>query len=508
MALSSTTNRVSYAGNGSTTDFAFSYKFLQNEDLVVVERVVATGVETVKELTTHYTVAGEGEDSGGTVTMLVAPATGTSLVIYRNPDATQPYNPADNESLPAETMEEAHDRMALIAQGIKDLLSRSLKLSKAYLDSFSMELPAILTANAVLTVNADGDAFEMGPTTTEIADAEANAVAAAASAAAALASETAAATSETNAATSETNAAASETAAATSETNAATSETNAATSETNAATSETNAAASETAAQLAETNAELAETNAETAETNAAASAAAALASETAAATSETNAATSETNASNSAAAAAAAASTATDTNDASTGSVIALTTDSLRSIRLTGAVTELVGLDDGADGRIVFVINASGGDIPVRHDGAGASAADRIHTGNDGLDASLKDGAIFMFKYDATDTVWRIIGGAGGGGALVSNFTADDPSIGQGQDVILRYTGGAPLTLTTLTLTSLPFNARLTFIGTSNDNPLTIPESIVGNQNGDIVLHAGQVAKYFNDATLGLIQE
>ena len=494
MALSSTTNRVSYAGNGSTTDFAFSYKFLQNEDLVVVERVVATGVETVKELTTHYTVAGEGEDSGGTVTMLVAPATGTSLVIYRNPDATQPYNPADNESLPAETMEEAHDRMALIAQGIKDLLSRSLKLSKAYLDSFSMELPAILTANAVLTVNADGDAFEMGPTTTEIADAEANAVAAAASAAAALASETAAATSETNAATSETNAAASETAAAT--------------SETNAATSETNAAASETAAQLAETNAELAETNAETAETNAAASAAAALASETAAATSETNAATSETNASNSAAAAAAAASTATDTNDASTGSVIALTTDSLRSIRLTGAVTELVGLDDGADGRIVFVINASGGDIPVRHDGAGASAADRIHTGNDGLDASLKDGAIFMFKYDATDTVWRIIGGAGGGGALVSNFTADDPSIGQGQDVILRYTGGAPLTLTTLTLTSLPFNARLTFIGTSNDNPLTIPESIVGNQNGDIVLHAGQVAKYFNDATLGLLQE
>jgi len=508
MALSSTTNRVSYAGNGSTTDFAFSYKFLQNEDLVVVERVVATGVETVKELTTHYTVTGEGEDSGGTVTMLVAPATGTSLVIYRNPDAVQPYNPADNESLPAETMEEAHDRMALIAQGIKDLLSRSLKLSKAYLDSFNMELPTVLTANAVLTVNADGDAFEMGPTTTEIEDAEANAVAAAASAAAALVSENAAATSETN--------------AATSETNAATSETNAATSETNAATSETNAAASETAAQLAETNAEtaqtaaeLAETNAETAETNAAASAAAALASENAAATSETNAATSETNAAtsetnaaNSAAAAAAAASTATDTNDASTGSVIALTTDSLRSIRLTGAVAELVGLDDGADGRIVFVINASGGDIPVRHDGAGASAANRIHTGNDGLDASLKDGAIFMFKYDATSTRWRIIGGAGGGGALVSNFTADDPSIGQGQDVILRYTGSSPLTLATLTLTSLPFNARLTFIGTSNDNPLTIPESIVGNQNGDIVLHAGQVAKYFNDATLGLIQE
>ena len=91
--------------------------------------------------------------------------------------------------------------------------------------------------------------------------------------------------------------------------------------------------------------------------------------------------------------------------------------------------------------------------------------------------------------------------------GATASNFTADDPTIGTGVDQVLRYTGSSPLTLTTLTLTSLPDNARLMFVGTSDTNTLTIPASIVGNQNGDKVLHAGQTAKFFNDATLGLLE-
>ena len=89
MTLSSTISRISYSGNGATVDFAFPYRFLADADLVVIQKVTATGAETLKTLTTHYTVNGAGDQAGGTVTMLTAPPTGTTLTIYRDPSPTQ-----------------------------------------------------------------------------------------------------------------------------------------------------------------------------------------------------------------------------------------------------------------------------------------------------------------------------------------------------------------------------------------------------------------------------------
>ena len=78
MTIASVDNRRSYAGNGSTTNFAFPPPFTANSDLLVILRSAA-GVETVQVLTTNYTVTGAGNPAGGTVTMNVAPASGTAL---------------------------------------------------------------------------------------------------------------------------------------------------------------------------------------------------------------------------------------------------------------------------------------------------------------------------------------------------------------------------------------------------------------------------------------------
>jgi len=64
MTVSSTTVKNSYSGNGSTTQFAYGYKIFADSDLIVIIRTDSTGVETVKTLTTHYTVSGAGDASG------------------------------------------------------------------------------------------------------------------------------------------------------------------------------------------------------------------------------------------------------------------------------------------------------------------------------------------------------------------------------------------------------------------------------------------------------------
>jgi len=76
MAVSATTNSVSYTGNGSTTSFAVTFAFQgtgSTAELEVIERTIATGAEATKSYTTHYTVTG-GNGSTGAVVAASAPA--------------------------------------------------------------------------------------------------------------------------------------------------------------------------------------------------------------------------------------------------------------------------------------------------------------------------------------------------------------------------------------------------------------------------------------------------
>ena len=131
MSVSSTTTKNSHSGNGSTTAFAYSFKIFADADLLVIIRA-STGAETTKSLSTHYTVSGAGAESGGTVTFTSGntPASGETVVIRRNLGLTQATDYVENDPFPAESHEEALDRLTFITQGIQEELDRSFKVSK------------------------------------------------------------------------------------------------------------------------------------------------------------------------------------------------------------------------------------------------------------------------------------------------------------------------------------------------------------------------------------------
>ena len=125
MTVSSTTNKATYSGNGTTTVFTVPFYFLEAADLQVILRSGAT--ETVQTLTTQYTVTGAGVPSGGTVTMLTAPASGTTLTILRNVSPTQETDLLPNDRLPAESLETALDKATMLIQQLEEEVGRSLK---------------------------------------------------------------------------------------------------------------------------------------------------------------------------------------------------------------------------------------------------------------------------------------------------------------------------------------------------------------------------------------------
>jgi hypothetical protein len=171
MTISTTSSRISYNGNSVTTVFAFPYRFLANIDVVVVE-VSALGVEVVKTLTTHYTITGAGDDAGGSVTMLVAPATGVTLLIYRNTDIVQETDYVTGDSFPAETHERTIDRLTMICQEIVNgtggggNATRSIKIPIGDPENTVTELPpAVSRLDRFLTFNSITGGVEVSDVT-------------------------------------------------------------------------------------------------------------------------------------------------------------------------------------------------------------------------------------------------------------------------------------------------------------------------------------------------------
>jgi len=141
MTVSSETNRKEYAGDDSTTGFPTTFNFALDGDLKVT-LVDSAGTETVQTITTHYTVTGAGDDTGGTVTMITPPATGEELVIERDVAYTQGIDYIANDDFPAETHEGGLDKLTYLAQQLKTSIARVLRLPSGETDSaVDMELP-------------------------------------------------------------------------------------------------------------------------------------------------------------------------------------------------------------------------------------------------------------------------------------------------------------------------------------------------------------------------------
>lgn len=162
MTISTTTNRVTYTGNGATVDFSFPYAFFAKADLVVIETVIATGVQTTKALTTDYTIAGSVDalghySSGGTVTAVTAPASTVTWTIYRDPTATQTTDLVENDPMPAESVEAALDYQTMLNQRTRDIAARCLQQPEG--DSATIDrLPSkVDRASQYLGFDSDGD---------------------------------------------------------------------------------------------------------------------------------------------------------------------------------------------------------------------------------------------------------------------------------------------------------------------------------------------------------------
>lgn len=165
MTISSETSRNSYAGNDVTVEFAVEFYFLINADIKVILYNSTADTETELTEVTHYTLVGAGEAAGGTLTMITAPASNEQLVILRDVPVTQERDYIEYSNFPAESHEQALDKLTMLVQQYLNKLERVIRFRET--SSFTEIEFEDLVAGKILVVNGAGEGISMGGTYAE-----------------------------------------------------------------------------------------------------------------------------------------------------------------------------------------------------------------------------------------------------------------------------------------------------------------------------------------------------
>jgi len=156
MTVTSTASRIEFVGNGSLTTFAYPFMIFADADLTVI----LAGV--TQTLTTHYTVTGAGDASGGNVVFVTAPASAAKISILREITAEQTTDYVENDPLPAETLESNLDRVTMLVQQHDEEFARSIKLPKisTKTDIDFPDLGIVANQGKAIRIKSDGTIIE------------------------------------------------------------------------------------------------------------------------------------------------------------------------------------------------------------------------------------------------------------------------------------------------------------------------------------------------------------
>lgn len=190
MTVSSTTNRKTFAGNGVTTSFATSpVVFFDTSDLVLTVVTDSTGASETLMENTDYTVTG-GAGTTGTVSLAGgsspygAPAAGTTLVIRRVLPLTQDDDFLNNDINDAEVLEDALDRLVMVAQQLDEGNELGVRLSSDETATDALTVLPFDRANKYLGFDASKELVALAaPTNTALTTAYSETLLAAANAA-------------------------------------------------------------------------------------------------------------------------------------------------------------------------------------------------------------------------------------------------------------------------------------------------------------------------------------
>lgn len=150
MAITEQTPYTEHVGNGSTVEFAYTFKVFADTDPVVYVD------EELKVLNIDYTISGVGEATGGSITFDIAPSSGKIVRFVREIPYDREVDYQTSGDLLADTLDDDLDRIECQVQQLDYIASRALTFPIYESAGDAILPPAAERATTVLAFDGDG----------------------------------------------------------------------------------------------------------------------------------------------------------------------------------------------------------------------------------------------------------------------------------------------------------------------------------------------------------------
>lgn len=158
MTIAATSSRNDYTGSLGTGPYPFTFIADASTDVEVY-------IDNVLQVT-GYTISGTFPGTGN-VTLTTAPATSAAIALVRETPYTQSVDLVENDPMAAATLERAFDKLTILAQQVKELATRSVRVAAGSIRAAAgLVLDDPIPGNRYLRTNADCDAIDFVELTT------------------------------------------------------------------------------------------------------------------------------------------------------------------------------------------------------------------------------------------------------------------------------------------------------------------------------------------------------
>lgn len=162
MTISSNTRKTEiFVGTGLVSEYSFTFKVFAAADLLVVQQDTS-GVETTLTLDEDFSAslnANQNTNPGGSITLTSALPDSYTLVISTQMGYLQPTDLTNQGGFYPRVINDALDRLTILAQQLKEMLDRALVLPIHTPADVSPRLPAP-QAGTMLGWSTDGKSIE------------------------------------------------------------------------------------------------------------------------------------------------------------------------------------------------------------------------------------------------------------------------------------------------------------------------------------------------------------
>ena len=146
MKVSSVTSKVTYTGDGATYVFPIVFSYLEDSEVEVTRHWLSNASTNVLTLNTDYVISSNNVRLTGSYSYL---PTGSQLIISRDMSFTQAVDYTSGGPFPAETHEEALDRLTMISQQLKEIFDRMIVRSISY--NSALTFPSLVSGGYLTT---------------------------------------------------------------------------------------------------------------------------------------------------------------------------------------------------------------------------------------------------------------------------------------------------------------------------------------------------------------------